>query len=252
MEVSVWQMDEVKVHTIPVLKDNLTYLVSWGEDAIVIDPGEAKPVLDYLEEQSLKLKAILNTHHHDDHTGGNKELLEQTGCRLIAPSDTEIENVDQVVSDDEEIIIGPLLIQVMATPGHTLDHICYYIPDYALLFSGDLIFACGCGKVCEGSFETLFNSLAKVKALPPSTQIFCGHDYCQNNLKFGHSVEPSNEAINQRIATSDFALPTSLDKELATNVFLRTNSAEIAQHLKMEGASELDIFCKLREMKDHA
>ena len=256
MESSIWtttlEGQSIHVHTVPVLKDNLVYVVSWGSDAVVIDPGEAEGVIKYLEVNELNVKAVLNTHYHEDHVAGNLELKEKYECQLIAPSDETIEGVDQVVSDGEEIIIGPLLFVILTTPGHTSDHICYHLPDFKVLFSGDLLFASGCGKVADDMHDLMYESLLKVKKLPKETQIFCGHDYAKANLTFGSSVEPHNAALKKRLDEADFGLPTSLEKECQTNVFLREDSVEIRQNLDMKDASDLEVFTRLRQMKDQA
>ena len=231
----------IKIHIIPALKDNYIYLVQWEGEGLVIDPGAAEPVLEVLEKENIELKAILNTHHHKDHIAGNAQLKAKTECSVIGPSDIHIETLDQIVSDGEEIIMGPLLIQVMMTMGHTLDHLCYYLPDYKVLFTGDTLFSGGCGKNFEGTPQQLFQSLKKIKELPGDTQIFCGHEYTLQNLKLAKTIEPKNSDIDARILQVEeagFGVPSLLSEELKTNPFLR--------------ASVEEEFCKLIQLKQHS
>ena len=257
MSVRVWEStageQSIKIHVIPALKDNYVYVLQWTNQAIVIDPAEPGPVLDLVGSEELDVKAILITHHHEDHTAGVEAIKSKTDCNVIGPSDVNIDHVDQVVSDGEEIILGPLLIQVMTTPGHTLDHISYYLPDFKVLFCGDTIFAAGCGKIFEGTPKQLFESLQKLAKLPSDTSIFCGHEYTLNNLKFAASVEPDNEEVRDRIAQVErdgFGVPTQLDLEFKTNPFFRTNSPEIRKTLGLEEADACEVFTTLRAKKD--
>ncbi|MCF7806752.1 MAG: hydroxyacylglutathione hydrolase [Simkaniaceae bacterium] len=255
--VRVWEASigdqAIRVHLIPALEDNYIYLLSWGDQALVVDPSVSKPVLERLEEEKLELKAILNTHHHADHVGGNQEIKEKTGCRVIGPSDVHIESVDQVVSDGEEIIVGPLLIQVIATPGHTLDHICFYIPDYKILFSGDTLFTGGCGKIFEGTAQIMFESLQKLAALPKDTFIFCGHDYTMSNLEFAREIDPDNDEILKRIREiTEFgqeSIPSTMEIELKTNPFLCTSRPSIRKKMNLLDATDVEVLAKLRELK---
>ncbi len=242
----------ITVHILPALKDNYIYLIQWEGEALVIDPGVHEPVLSFLDKQNVELKAILNTHHHKDHIGGNAVIKEKTGCSVIGPSDMHIADLDQVVSDGEEIIMGPLLIQVMMTMGHSLDHLCYYLPDYKMIFTGDTLFSGGCGKVFEGTPKQLFHSLQKIARLPQDTLIFCGHEYTLANLAFAKSIETDNAEIDARIDLVEkegFGVPSTLEMELKTNPFLRVNSKAIRERLKMEKATDEEVFCKLIEEK---
>lgn len=242
----------VTVHIIPALKDNYIYLLEWGKEGIVIDAATATDVLNILEEKEIDLKAILTTHHHKDHIGGNSQIKAKTECRIIGPSDVHIELIDQVVSDGEEIIMGPILIQVIMTVGHTLDHLCYYLPDYKILFSGDTLFSSGCGRVFEGTAKQLFASLQILAKLPKETLVLCGHEYTLANLKFARSVDPENKEIDKRIEEVEklgFGVPSTLEMELKTNPFLRTENTSIRKHLGMERATDEEIFCKLMEKK---
>lgn len=258
MDIRIWEKEIenqlIQVHLIPILKSNYVFILSWEKQALIVDPGNAEPVLEYIEQNAFEVKAILNTHHHEDHIAGNRELKEKTGACIIGPSDVHIENMDQVVSDGEEIILGPLLIQVMSTPGHTLDHLCYYIPDYGILFAGDLLFSAGCGRIFEGTCQVMYNSIEKVAQLPDDTVLFGAHEYTLNNLKFAKSVEPNNRAIDIRIEEivehHTPGVPSTLDMEKKTNPFLRTSSEAIRKTLNMTDADDVDVFCKLREMKD--
>jgi hydroxyacylglutathione hydrolase len=170
---------------IPVLTDNYIYLLHdpVSEETGVIDPALAQTVLDVLDKNSWRLTYILNTHHHWDHVGGNLELKQKTGCKIIAAqSDRDrIPGIDICVSDDNVISLGQRQARVISTPGHTSGHIVYHFAEDGMLFCGDTLFVMGCGRLFEGTPEQMWNSLQKLKALPPSTRIYCTHEYSQTN-----------------------------------------------------------------------
>ena len=180
----------IHIEIINALSDNYIYLLRNDKENItaVIDPGEAEPISKFLRDNNLNLNQIINTHHHNDHTGGNKELKKKWGATIIAPSYEKgrIPNVDIYVSEGDSISIAGENAQVIHTPGHTLDHICFYIPDQKYLFSGDTLFYLGCGRVFEGTMEQMWNSLLKLKSLPDDTLVYCGHEYTLSNLSLIH------------------------------------------------------------------
>lgn len=247
----------MRITLIPALSDNYIYLLSQNEWAIVIDPAETKPVLAALEEKKLHLRAILNTHHHGDHTGGNLEIKNQKGCLIIAPENKRISEVDEIAHEGKDIIIDHLHIQVISVPGHTTTHVAYYFPDEGWLFSGDALFAGGCGRIFEGTPEQMLHSLHKLSKLPENTKIYCGHEYTQKNLSFALSIEPDNRDVKNRLekvialrAQNLPTLPSTIEEERLTNPFLRCGCEELKRALHMEEASELEVFTKIRALKD--
>ncbi|MCB1115510.1 MAG: hydroxyacylglutathione hydrolase [Chlamydiia bacterium] len=242
------------LYQLKILEDNFTYILSWGEDALVIDPGDGKKVLQFFSENHLRLKDILVTHYHEDHTGGIPFLVENGGCHVIGPDDERVPKLEQSVDDGEELIIGPLTIEILATPGHTKPHIIYFFRELRLLFTGDLLFGGGCGRLFEGSPEEMWHSLEKVMALPDDTEIYCGHDYTLKNLEFALSIEPDNEAVKRRLESvkqlDTVGASSSLSVEKKTNPFLRAKDPLLQKALGMTSADPIAVFAKIRELKD--
>jgi hydroxyacylglutathione hydrolase len=246
---------------IPVLTDNYIYLIhdpASGKTA-VIDPALAQPVLDVLDKKGWRLTYILNTHHHWDHVGGNLELKQKTACKIIgAQSDGErIPGIDMGVSEDDVISLGQQAARVISTPGHTKGHIVYHFAEDSALFCGDTLFVMGCGRLFEGTPEQMWNSLQKLKALPPSTRIYCTHEYTQTNGRFALSVEPDNSHTQQKMlevrrlrAENKPTVPSTIEQERATNPFFRADSISVQKTLGMEGQSPVRVFTELRKRKD--
>jgi hydroxyacylglutathione hydrolase len=244
---------------IPVLTDNYIYLLHdavSGETAVV-DPAEAEPVLDVLKEKGWQLTYILNTHHHSDHIGGNLELKRQTGCQIIASEADQhrIAGVDRGVKEHDVISLGTQTAQVIETVGHTNAHIVYYFAEDNALFCGDTLFVMGCGRLFEGSAADLWHSLQKLKALPPSTRVYCAHEYSQNNGRFALSIEPDNIAlqakmvqVNKLRANGLPTVPSTIGEELATNPFLRDHSLSLQAKFGIN--TPIELFAKLRQLKD--
>jgi hydroxyacylglutathione hydrolase len=246
---------------IPVLTDNYIYLLHdeiSGETAVV-DPALAEPVLQVLKQQGWQLTYLLNTHHHSDHVGGNLELKRQTGCTIIgSKADSHrIPAIDRAVQENDLITLGKHSAQVIETAGHTSGHIVYYFASDHSLFCGDTLFVMGCGRLFEGSAEQLWQSLQKLKSLPVETRVYCAHEYSQNNGRFALSVEPDNLAlqqkmtlINQRRANGLPTVPSTIAEELATNPFFREDSLALQANLNSITSTPVDIFTKLRRLKD--
>ncbi|MFA5921910.1 MAG: hydroxyacylglutathione hydrolase [Methylococcaceae bacterium] len=246
---------------IPVLTDNYIYLINdpvSGETA-VIDPALAQPVLDVLEKKGWRLTYILNTHHHWDHVGGNLELKQKTGCKIIAAqADRDrIPGIDRGVGEDDVISLGQHQARVISTPGHTRGHIVYHFAEDGALFCGDTLFVMGCGRLFEGSPEQMWNSLQKLKALPPSTRIYCTHEYTQTNGQFALSVEPDNRQLQEKMievkqlrTENKPTVPSTIEQEIATNPFFRADSISIQKTLGLESQSPVSVFTELRKRKD--
>ncbi|NQZ14655.1 MAG: hydroxyacylglutathione hydrolase [Alphaproteobacteria bacterium] len=228
-------MNTAEVILVPVLSDNYAYILHKGDQVAVIDPGQPEPLIYELDNRDLTPSVILNTHHHSDHIAGNKALLDKYGARLVAPESerARIPGINKAVKDGTIIEFADETIEVIDTPGHTSGHICYHLPQSKILFAGDLIFAMGCGRAFEGTAEELYASIEKIKALPAETEIYCGHEYTLSNAEFCLTVEPDNdELIARHKEVKQYrdnnlpTIPTTLEKEMQTNVFLRAKSAE--------------------------
>lgn len=253
----------INIEPIKAFDDNYIWLMTTNEGSIVVDPGENINLLKVIEKKNIKLDAILVTHHHYDHTGGIEELLTKyPNLKVYGPNN----NVDLIKSrlvDGELLNVIGVDFEVIEIPGHTLDHIAYYanINNSPLLFCGDTLFAGGCGRVFEGTFDQMYESLMKLKKLPQNTRIYCGHEYTINNLKFAKAVEPDNidliarynDAIDLR-KNNIPTLPSTLSIELKTNPFLRAEKNNVQKIIPNEfktGLSEKEIFSALRQWKDN-
>jgi len=238
----------MKIQIIPCLHDNYSYLVIDEKNniACAIDPSEAKPIIKYLEKKNINLKYILNTHHHYDHVGGNQELKKKYNTRVIGYKGDKhrIPEIDTLVDDQEIWKQESFEAKIIHIPGHTLGHICFYFFNEEAAFTGDTLFSLGCGKIFEGSYEQMFNSLMKIKALPLKTKIYCGHEYTKQNAKFCITHDKNNENLKNKIKIIDKKLennlptiPSTIREELDCNIFLRSNKVE--------------TFSKLRDLKDN-
>lgn len=243
----------MQVHLLPVLKDNYTFvLTAPGESsAVVVDPAEASPVADFLERQGLALEAIWITHHHADHTDGIPGLLEKFGKRPVLCSLLDFPRVPgatDVVGPDTPLQFAEEPVHVLTLPGHADGHIGYHFPSSAHLFSGDVLFGASCGGVFTGTYDDMFESVSQIASLPPHTQIWCGHEYTGNNLRWAEHVLGA-EALQQRKADHRVpSLPLRLEVELATNPFLRLDDPKV---LAYTGQTEpRAVFKSLRLLKD--
>lgn len=250
----------LEIVIIPVLTDNYIYLIHdpVSLETAVVDPALAQPVLTVLEERGWQLTYIFNTHHHSDHVGGNLQLKQRTGCKIIAAQadSGRIPGIDQGVIEGDAVLIGQYKAKVIATPGHTRAHIAYYFADDEILFCGDTLFVMGCGRLFEGTAEQLWQSLQKLKALPKATLIYCTHEYTQTNGRFALTVEPDNPHLRQRMlevnrlrSNNQPTVPTTIAEELATNPFFREDSEALQKNIGMVG-NPVEVFAKVRQMKD--
>ncbi len=254
----------MKITALPAFDDNYIWLLDDGREAAVVDPGEARPVIEHLEARGLTLTAILLTHHHADHTGGAAELAARHGLPVHGPASGRIKPVTRPVRQGDSVELGPLgRWRVMETPGHTLDHIAFHNPDLGggALFCGDTLFGAGCGRLFEGTPRQMQVSLEAIRALPDDTLIYCGHEYTEDNLRFAARAEPGNAAIRERAALSraqrargEPTVPSTLRLEKATNPFLRWDSPElranVARRLGHAPADDAAMFAAVREWKD--
>ena len=238
----------MKVEIIPCLQDNYSYLIIDEDrhEACVVDPSEAKPIIDYLSGKNINLKYILNTHHHYDHIGGNAELKKKFGSVVLGFNGDakRIPEIDILLKDNEIWNSGNFKAKIIHIPGRTTGHICFYFFDENLLFTGDTLFSLGCGRIFEGTYEQMYDSLNKLKSLPKETKIYCGHEYTLNNSKFclEHDSENSSllkkiEFIKKQRNNNLPTIPSTLQDEIDCNIFLRAN--------------DLKTFSKLRDLKDN-
>lgn len=252
----------LSVTPIPAFSDNYIWLLrqDTSQAVCVVDPGDATPVIEWLEREGLELGTVLITHHHHDHTGGLAKLIKRYSPRVIGPDNPEIEGIDERVGDGDEVRVMGRLFEVLALPGHTLDHIGFFTPGIPpLLFSGDVLFSAGCGRLFEGTPAQMHESLSRLESLPEDTLVFAAHEYTLANLAFARAAEPDNadieaaEAECQRARELDRpTLPTTLGRERRINPFLRCASAGVRQAASAHGDTDSDLatFTTLRAWKD--
>lgn len=246
----------VEVVTLPAGFDNYMYAVISVNGTVVIDATDPEPVFALLDSRRLSLHTILSTHHHGDHTGGNRELKKRTGCTILG-GDRRIPGIDRCVKDGETVSTGPLSFRALLVPGHTSGCTAWYSEQTQSLFTGDTLFYAGCGRLFEGTPEQMYASLVKISRMSPDTVLYCGHEYTLDNLSFARSVEPENSAITGRMRAVRMKIdkgepsgPSTLAEETRTNPFLRTGSAEIRSSLHMADAPGSSVFAELRGRKD--
>lgn len=249
------------IHALPAFEDNYIWLIANQQHCIVVDPGEAQVVVDYLEQHQLNLCAILVTHHHYDHTGGVAQLQNLTDCDVYGPGRENIDGVTHVVNDGDKVHIQQLdlVFDVFACPGHTLDHIAFYTKPW--LFCGDTLFSAGCGRMFEGKPKQFLHSLKYLSALPDNTEVYCAHEYTEANLRFAATVEPDNERIatHQKWAAVQrnrgaSTLPSQLALERAINPFLRCHTQSVKDAAQQRARTSLndesEVFACIRHWKD--
>lgn len=249
------------IHQIPVLNDNYVYLVREPESGCVavVDPAVVGPVLNEAKKLGWSITHILNTHHHGDHTGGNLEIKEKTGCTIVGPGPDRdrIPGIDIEVNDGDTFAFGNASAKVFFVPGHTRGHIAYWFWDSDALFCGDTLFSIGCGRVFEGTMDQMWTSLSRLRALPSETRIYCAHEYTQSNINFAISVDPNNRAlrarekeVRQKRKRGEPTVPSRLGEEVAANPFLRADQDDLQQALGMAGATPVEVFTEVRQRKD--
>jgi len=240
--------NNIKIEIIPCLQDNYSYLIidENKNDACVVDPSEAKPIINFIEKKNINLKYILNTHHHFDHIGGNIELKEKYDSIVIGyKHDAErIPEINVLVEDNQIWKEDNFEAKIIHIPGHTTGHIAFYFFNEKIIFTGDTLFSLGCGKIFEGTYKEMFESLSKIKNLPEDTKIYCGHEYTLQNSKFCIKHDPQNQdlqnkitKINEKLKNNVPTIPSILKDEKECNIFLR--------------AKNVESFSKLRDLKDN-
>lgn len=241
--------ETLQVDILPAMFDNYMYGIRWDGGAAIIDPSEGELVLQWVREQNLDLKYILNTHHHGDHVFGNIETHEATGAEIVGPDDARIPGLGKAVGEGDTLRLGSVDVQVLATPGHGSRDLSFHIPSQqtvsqAMVFTGDALFCGGCGRIMDGSMEQLFESLQKLAGLDDDTLVLCGHEYTLDNMAYAEHAFPGSEAIAVRAAAEkekrDANLPTvpsTIRLEKDTNPFLL--------------AKDLAEFTRLRKQKNH-
>lgn len=254
----------LNITAIPAFSDNYIWCLYDERSAVVVDPGDAAPVLAFLREHNLALKALLITHHHPDHVGGIADLQQAyPRLEIIGPDNPRIDGITSRVKEGDQVDLLGLHFDVWAVPGHTLDHLAFIARDEVAstrLFCGDTLFAAGCGRLFEGSPAQMHASLNRLATLPGDTQIYCTHEYTLSNLRFAHAVEPENAEISARLAlvtqlraANTITLPSSLTLERSTNPFLRYDCPAVQKAARLHGAesdSGLAVFTAIRGWKD--
>ena len=238
----------MKVEIIKCLKDNFSYILinKKNQNACVIDPSESGPIIDFVEKKNINLKFILDTHHHYDHVGGNNDLKKKYGSNIVGfkYDKDRIPGIDILVEDNKIWVDKDFEAKIIHIPGHTSGHICFHFEKEKIAFTGDTLFSLGCGRIFEGTYKQMFESLNKLKKLPNETKIYCGHEYTHKNSMFCKKHEENNKNLRKKIIEIEHKLknnlptiPSTIEEELACNIFLR--------------AKNLKDFSKLRDLKDN-
>ena len=250
----------LKVHTVKCLQDNYSYVIYNESTNLVgvVDPSEFYPIDTFVKKKFNKLDFILNTHHHLDHTGGNLELKEKYKSQIIGSKKDEkrIPGIDIAFRDNETFKFGNINFKIILVPGHTSGHICFFSNKEKIIFTGDTLFSLGCGRVFEGTYTQMIDSLNLIKKLPGDTLIYCGHEYTKKNLEFCMQYENNEFLIKKKKWISDRliknlpTIPVTINEELQTNIFLRCDLDIVKKKLNMLNADEVSVFKKLRDLKD--
>ena len=235
------------VETIRCLEDNFSYiLIDQNKNACVIDPSESEPIINFVEKNNIKIKYILNTHHHFEHIGGNKDIKKKYNAKIVAYKNDlhRIPDVDISLKNNQIWTAENFKSKIIHIPGHTNGHICFFFENEKIAFTGDTLFSLGCGRIFEGTYEEMFSSLKKLKELPKETKIYCGHEYTLKNSEFCLKYDKNNKRLQKKINeiknkvnNNVPTVPSTIEDEIACNIFLR--------------AKTLGEFSKLRDLKDN-
>jgi hydroxyacylglutathione hydrolase len=250
----------MRIDPVPAFRDNYIWLIERGDRAVVVDPGDAEPVLQFLREKKLTLDTIVVTHHHADHVGGVAALAQAYGAPVVGPANSPFAGIGRALADNDRVTLFGHEFRVLTVPGHTLDHIAYWSPDLAVLFCGDTLFACGCGRLFEGTPEQMHASLERLSRLPDPTLVYCAHEYTLANLRFARAVEPANVALQHRQERcvlqrerGEATVPSTVAEEKATNPFLRCAEQDVRAAVRQKlspGADAVAVFAAIRAWKD--
>lgn len=254
-------MSKLEIHQFLCRSDNFGLLMHDPATGLTasIDTPDGDQIWQELSEKNWQLTHIFNTHHHHDHVPGNEMLKKKTGCVIVGCKNDapRIPGIGCELEDGEVYSFGAHNITMLETPGHTLGSVCYYVEPDKILFVGDTLFSMGCGRLFEGSAETMWHSMQKILAHPNETKIYCGHEYTLTNAEFALEIEPDNKALQTRAKdvknlrhAHQATLPVSLATEKATNPFLRSDSPDIQKFFDLEGRSPIDVFAATRTMRN--
>ncbi len=255
--------DSMKVIPIPQLSDNYAYLIidTATDKAGIVDCAEPAPILAVVDSEGVELTSILPTHHHFDHVGGNDEMLKARPGLTVYGFDDRVPGITDRVDEGSLVSVGELKARVMSIPAHTTGHIAYYFENEAAVFTGDTLFAGGCGRLFEGDAAMMIKSLGKLRDLPNETQVYFGHEYTENNLRFASTLEPNNQSLTEKrawaagqIQDGKFTTPTTIASEKETNPFFRWESEELRNTLSAQFSDlpmdDVSVFAKTRALKD--
>jgi len=251
----------MEITPISCLEDNYAYIINDNNTKTigVVDPSEAKPIISFLRKKKLKLNYVLNTHHHHDHIGGNIELKKTYNAKIVgfAGDKHRIPEIDIILKNNEKWNFGNSSVKILHIPGHTLGHICFFFEKEKIAFTGDTLFSLGCGRIFEGDHRQMLQSLNKIKKLPKDTMIYCGHEYTYKNAEF--CIKYDNNNINlknkfkkiKKLRLKNMpTIPSSLEEELKSNIFLRCDQNELKVKLNMDNQEDFEVFRKIRDLKD--
>ena len=252
----------MNIEIIACLNDNYSYLLheESSNTVAIIDPSEFEACDKIIGKNYKKLDFILNTHHHYDHVGGNEELKKKYNSTVLGYENDKnrIPGIDKVLKNNQDFKIGLLSFNTIFIPGHTRGHVAFYFKKEKMLFTGDTLFSFGCGRVFEGTYEQMFESLKKLKNLPDDTKVYCGHEYTYKNLEFCLAFNPNNNFLKKKKSEIELSLknkkptiPSTIGNEIRANIFLRFNDPDVKKAINLENSSDIEIFTKLRELKDN-
>jgi hydroxyacylglutathione hydrolase len=255
-------MKPLEIEVFPCRSDNFGVLLHDSETGttISIDAPEEAAILEALNRRGWTLSHIFTTHHHQDHVEANLALKEKFNCEIYGPYDeaVAIPGLDRSAADGDEFELAGRRVQIISTPGHTAGHICYYLPDDALLFAADTLFAMGCGRLFERPAADMWHSFQKLVALPEETRVYFGHEYTLSNARFAVTVDPENTTLKQRLSDVEalrnegkFTIPTTIGLEKKTNPYMRVADPAIRAHLNLPDATDAEVFAEIRTRKDN-
>jgi hydroxyacylglutathione hydrolase len=252
----------MKIEIIQCLNDNYSYLIhdQITNTVAIVDPSEFIPCDTIISKNYKKLDFILNTHHHYDHVGGNEELKKKYNSKVLGFKNDKnrIPHIDIVLKDNQEFKIGTLNFTTIFIPGHTSGHVAFYFKKEKVIFSGDTLFSLGCGRVFEGTYKQMFQSLNKLKDLPGETKVYCGHEYTFKNLEFCLKFNPNNDFLKKKKNDIELSLknkkptiPSTIADEIKANIFFRINDPDVKKAINLENSPDIEVFTKLRDLKDN-